>query len=58
MKVAEIYEDAWWVRFSLRSGKRTDDFFAGHPASQVKWTEEFHLGKDFVSHDVLLQKKG
>lgn len=58
MKVAEIYEDAWWGRYFLRSGKRINNFFSGHPALKVVWTAEFYLGKDFVSYDVLLQKKG
>lgn len=58
MKVADIYEDAWWGRYFLRSGKRINKFFADHPALKVVWTAEFYLGKDFVSYDVLLQKKG
>jgi 2-polyprenyl-3-methyl-5-hydroxy-6-metoxy-1,4-benzoquinol methylase len=58
MKVAEIYEDAWWGRYLLRSGKRINDLFSGHPALKVIWNAEFYLGKDFVSYDVLLQKKG
>jgi SAM-dependent methyltransferase len=57
MKVAEIYENAWWGRFLLRSGKRINNFFAGHAALKVVETEEFRLGKDYVAYDILLQKK-
>ena len=56
MKVAKIYEDAWWGRFFLRSGKRINAFFAQHPALKVVKTAEFYLGNDYVSYDVLLQK--
>jgi hypothetical protein len=57
MKVADIYEDAWWGRYFLRSGKRINAFFAAHPALKVVRTAEFYLGKDYVSYDVLLQKR-
>ena len=57
MKVAEIYEDAWWSRFFLRSGKRINNFFVEHPAVKVVRTEEFYLGKDYLAYDVLLQKE-
>jgi SAM-dependent methyltransferase len=57
MKVAEIYEDAWWGRFLLRSGKHINNFFARHPGLSVVRTAEFHLGKDYRAFDVLLQKK-
>jgi O-antigen/teichoic acid export membrane protein/SAM-dependent methyltransferase len=56
MKVADIYEDAWWGRYVLRSGKRINNFFAKHPALKVVRTAEFHLGKDYVAYDVLLRK--
>jgi O-antigen/teichoic acid export membrane protein/SAM-dependent methyltransferase len=57
MKVAEIFEDAWWGKYFLRSGKRINNFFAEHPEMKVVSTEEFYLGKDYVAYDVLLQKK-
>jgi len=57
MKVAEIYEDAWWGWFFLRSGRRINNFFADHPAVKVVRTAEFYLGKDYVAYDILLQKK-
>jgi len=57
MRVAEIYEDAWWGRFLLRSGQQINNFFARHPALKVVRTAEFHLGKDYLAYDVLLQKK-
>jgi 2-polyprenyl-3-methyl-5-hydroxy-6-metoxy-1,4-benzoquinol methylase len=57
MKVADIYEDAWWGKFFLRSGKRINNFLAEHPAVKVVRTEEFYLGKDYAAYDVLLQKK-
>jgi O-antigen/teichoic acid export membrane protein/SAM-dependent methyltransferase len=57
MKVAEMYENAWWGRYFLRSGKRINTFFADHPALKAIRTAEFHLGKDYVSYDVLLQKR-
>jgi SAM-dependent methyltransferase len=56
MRVGEIYEDAWWGRYFLRSGKRINDFFAKHPALEVVRTAQFHLGKDYVADDVLLRK--
>lgn len=56
MKVAEIYEDAWWGRYFLRSGKRINHFFAEHPALKVVRTAEFYLGRDYVAYDVLLRK--
>jgi O-antigen/teichoic acid export membrane protein/2-polyprenyl-3-methyl-5-hydroxy-6-metoxy-1,4-benzoquinol methylase len=56
MKVAELYEDAWWGRYFLRSGKRINTFFAQHTALRVVQTAEFHLGKDNIAYDVLLQK--
>jgi 2-polyprenyl-3-methyl-5-hydroxy-6-metoxy-1,4-benzoquinol methylase len=56
MKVADIYEDAWWGKFFLRSGKWINTFFAEQPALKVVRTEEFYLGKDYVAYDVLLQK--
>ncbi len=57
MKVADIYEDAWWGRFMLRSGQRINRFFARHPDLKVVRTEEFHLGKDYVAYDILLRKQ-
>lgn len=57
MKVAQVYEDAWWGRFLLRSGMRINHFFASHPALKVIQTKEFHLGKEYVAYDVLLRKK-
>lgn len=57
MKVAEIYEEAWWSRFFLRSGKRINRFFARHPALRVVQTAEFYLGKDYFAFDVILQKQ-
>lgn len=57
MKVAEIYEDAWWGRFLLRSGKQINNYFVSHPALRVVRTAEFHLGADYLAYDVLLQKK-
>lgn len=57
MKVAEMYEEAWWAGFFLRSGKRINRFFARHPALKVVRTEEFYLGKDYFAYDVLLQKR-
>lgn len=57
MKVLDIYEDAWWGRFMLRSGQRINRFFARHPDLKVIRTEEFHLGKDYVAYDILLQKQ-
>jgi O-antigen/teichoic acid export membrane protein/SAM-dependent methyltransferase len=56
MKVTEMYEDAWWGRYFLRSGKRINTFFAEHPALKEVRTAEFYLGKEYVSYDVLLQK--
>jgi O-antigen/teichoic acid export membrane protein/2-polyprenyl-3-methyl-5-hydroxy-6-metoxy-1,4-benzoquinol methylase len=56
MKVAEIYENAWWGRYFLRSGKKINNFFARHPALKLVRTAEFYLGKDYVAYDVLLQK--
>jgi O-antigen/teichoic acid export membrane protein/2-polyprenyl-3-methyl-5-hydroxy-6-metoxy-1,4-benzoquinol methylase len=56
MKVTEMYEDAWWGRYFLRSGKRINNFFAEHPALKVVQTAEFHLGKDYLAYDILLQK--
>ena len=56
MKVAKIYEDAWWGRLFLRSGKRINNFFAAHPALKVVQTEEFHLGGQYAAYDVLLRK--
>lgn len=57
MKVADIYEDAWWGKFFLRSGRRINNFFAAHHALKLVRTEELRLGKDYVAYDVLLQKK-
>lgn len=57
MKVAQIYEDAVWSRFFLRSGNRINSFFAEHPAMKVVRKEEFYLGKDYFAYDVLLQKE-
>jgi O-antigen/teichoic acid export membrane protein/SAM-dependent methyltransferase len=56
MKTLDVYEDAWWGRYLLRSGKRINDFFARHPALKLVRTAEFYLGKDYVAFDVLLQK--
>jgi SAM-dependent methyltransferase len=56
MKVAPIYEDAWWGRFLLRSGRRINNLFAAHPALTVLRTEEFDLGGEYVAYDVLLRK--
>jgi len=57
MKVADIYEDAWWGRFLLRSGNRINDFFARHRGLKVVRTAQFPLGKDHRAYDVLLQKR-
>jgi len=57
MKVAQIYEDAWWGRFLLRSGTHINNFFAKHPALTVIRTADLYLGKDYQAVDVLLQKK-
>jgi 2-polyprenyl-3-methyl-5-hydroxy-6-metoxy-1,4-benzoquinol methylase len=56
MKVADIYENAWWGRYFLRSGMKINNFFAAHPELKVVNTAEFYLGKDYVAYDVLLQK--
>lgn len=56
MKVADIYEDAWWGKYLLRSGKRINNFFAGHHAMTLSRAEELHLGAEYVAYDVLLQK--
>jgi 2-polyprenyl-3-methyl-5-hydroxy-6-metoxy-1,4-benzoquinol methylase len=57
MKVADIYEDAWWGRYLLRSGKHINNFFAKHPELRVVRTAELHLGKDYQAFDMLLQKE-
>jgi 2-polyprenyl-3-methyl-5-hydroxy-6-metoxy-1,4-benzoquinol methylase len=57
MKVAEIYENAWWGRYLLRSGQHINNFFAAHPALELVNTATFHLEKDEVAYDVLLRKK-
>lgn len=57
MKVADIYEAAWWGKFFLRSGRRINNFFAAHRAMRLVRTEELRLGKDYVAYDVLLQKE-
>ncbi len=57
MKTADVYEDSWWGRFFLRSGKRINDFFAAHPSLKVIQTEEFRLANEDVAFDVLLQKE-
>ncbi len=56
MKVTEVFENAWWGRYFLRSGKRINAFFAQHPALTVVKTAEFYLGKDYISYDVLFRK--
>jgi SAM-dependent methyltransferase len=56
MKVAEIYENAWWGRYFLRSGRRINNFFARHPKLEVIRAAEFFLGNDYVAYDVLLRK--
>ena len=56
MKIADIYENAWWGRYLLRSGKRINQFFSRHPALKLVRTAEFYLGKDYVAFDILLQK--
>ncbi len=56
MRVADIYETAWWSRYFLRSGKWINKFFAAHPKLKTVQTAEFFLGKDYVAYDVLLQK--
>ncbi len=56
MKTVDVYEHAWWGRYLLRSGKRINEFFTRHPALKLMRTAEFHLGKDYVAYDVLLQK--
>ena len=58
MKTADIYENAWWGRYFLRSGKRINNFFANHPAMKTVRTAEFYLGKDYVAYDILLRKQG
>jgi SAM-dependent methyltransferase len=57
MKVAEIYENAWWAPFLLRSGKHINNFFAKHPELGLIRRAEFRLGKEYRAFDVLLQKK-
>jgi 2-polyprenyl-3-methyl-5-hydroxy-6-metoxy-1,4-benzoquinol methylase len=57
MKVAEIYENAWWSRFFLRSGRKINNFFAAHPALKVVRTAEFYLGRDYFAYDILLRKE-
>ncbi len=57
MMVAQIYEESWWGRFLLRSGKHINNFFAKHPALTVVQSAEFHLGKDYRAFDVMFQKK-
>ena len=56
MKVADIYEDAWWGKYLLRSGKRINNFFAEHVDLKLVRTEELRLGEEYVAYDVLLQK--
>jgi O-antigen/teichoic acid export membrane protein/2-polyprenyl-3-methyl-5-hydroxy-6-metoxy-1,4-benzoquinol methylase len=56
MKIGEVWENAWWGRYFLRSGKRINAFFAQHPALKLVKTTEFYLGKDYVSYDVLFKK--
>ena len=56
MRTSELLENAWWGRYFLRSGKWINRFLARHPALQVVGTEEFYLGKDYVSYDVLFKK--
>lgn len=56
MKVAEIYEKAWWGKYFLRSGKRINDFFAEHPDLEEVRSAEFRLDNDEVAYDVLLRK--
>jgi SAM-dependent methyltransferase len=57
MKVADIYEDAWWGRFLLRSGKQINNFFARHPKLKVVSTAELQVGNDYKAYDVLLKRK-
>ena len=56
MQTAQVFEEAWWGRYFLRSGKRINNFFAAHPALREVRTAEFHLGNDYVAYDVLLRK--
>jgi O-antigen/teichoic acid export membrane protein/2-polyprenyl-3-methyl-5-hydroxy-6-metoxy-1,4-benzoquinol methylase len=56
MKTADVYENAWWGRYLLRSGKMINQFFMRHPELKLVRTAEFYLGKDYVAYDVLLQK--
>jgi len=56
MMGGEIHESAWWGRYFLRSGKRINAFYAGHPALRVVQTAEFQLGVGLMAYDVLLQK--
>ena len=56
MKITEIHEDAWWGRYLLRSGKRINGFFAAHEKLHVVETNQFYLGRDYTSYDILLQK--
>jgi SAM-dependent methyltransferase len=55
MKTTRIFEDAWWGRYVLRSGKNINNFFARHKALEVVQTAKFHLG-EYVAFDVLLRK--
>lgn len=57
MKVAQIYEEAWWARFMLRSGTHINGFFAEHPDLHVVQSAEFDLGTDYHAYDLLLRKK-
>jgi O-antigen/teichoic acid export membrane protein/2-polyprenyl-3-methyl-5-hydroxy-6-metoxy-1,4-benzoquinol methylase len=57
MEVAEIYENAWWGRFMLRSGQQINRFFAAHPALKTVRTDKLHLGEHYVAYDILLQKQ-
>ncbi len=56
MQIGQIFEEAWWSRYFLRSGTRINNFFAEHPALTVVRKAQFYLGKDYVAHDVLLRR--
>ena len=57
MKMEDIYEEAWWSRFLLRSSTHINRFFARHPDLSIVQTLEFRLGKNHQAGDVLLRKR-
>ena len=55
MKTADVFENSWWGRFFLRSGKRINEFFAAHAALKVVQTANIPLGEN-IAFDMLLHK--